>query len=196
MTTVEGDPRVSAFEAFYRAEREHAVRLAWLLTHDAAAAEDIAQDAFAAVYATFDRLDHPAAYLRRSVVNGVYERTRRREREQRRNGLVIVGEAAAVDGPTGGVLDAVATLSIEQRTAVVLRFWAGLRDHEIADAMGIRPGTARSGRGFRSARVGRVRRRGQGDRRAGRGSTRATLLRSADRAPAESGHAVRLRRVT
>lgn len=144
MTTVEGERGVGAFEAFYRAEREHAVRLAWLLTHDAAAAEDIAQDAFAAVYSVFERLDTPAAYLRRSVVNGVYERTRRRQREQRRNGLVIAGDAGSVDGPTGGVLDAVAALSVEQRTAVVLRYWAGLRDHEIADAMGIRPGTARS----------------------------------------------------
>ena len=87
---------------------------------------------------------HPAAYLRRSVINGVYERTRKRQREQRRNGLVIAGELTTVDGPTGGVLDAVAGLPLNQRTAVVLRYWAGLRDREIADAMGIRPGTARS----------------------------------------------------
>ncbi len=98
----------------------------------------------AATYAVFETVDQPAAYMRRCVLNGVYARTRRRERERRRNGLVIAGHAAHVDGPTGGVLDAVAQLSVEQRTAVVLRYWAGLRDHEIADAMGIRPGTARS----------------------------------------------------
>ncbi len=144
MTTVEGERGVGAFEAFYRAQRTDAVRLAWLLTHDAAAAEDIAQDAFAATYAVFETVDQPAAYLRRCVLNGVYARTRRREREQRRNGLMIAGDRSATDGPTGGVLDAVAQLSIDQRTAVVLRYWAGLRDHEIADAMGIRPGTARS----------------------------------------------------
>lgn len=144
MTSVEGDRGVIAFEAFYRDRRAEAVRLAWLLTHDAAAAEDIAHDAFAATYASFASVDDPTAYLRRCVLNGVYQRTRRREREQRRNGLVIAGERPSTDGPTGGVLDAVAQLSIEQRTAVVLRYWAGLRDHEIADAMGIRPGTARS----------------------------------------------------
>ena len=135
---------VTAFEAFYRERRREAVQLAWLLTHDAAAAEDIAQDAFAAVYGVFDTVDNPGGYLRRCVVNGVYERTRRRQREQRRNGLMIAGAMAAIDGPTGGLLDAVAALSVEQRTAVVLRYWAGLRDHEIADAMHIRPGTARS----------------------------------------------------
>ncbi len=144
MTSVDDDRGVSAFETFYRERREEAVRLAWLLTHDAAAAEDVAHDAFTATYAVFDSVDAPAAYLRRCVLNGVYERTRRREREQRRNGLVIAGERPSTDGPTGGVLDAVAHLSIEQRTAVVLRYWAGLRDHEIAEAMGIRPGTARS----------------------------------------------------
>lgn len=145
MTTVEGEAAVDrAFEAFYRERRAEAVKLAWLLTHDPAAAEDIAQDALTAVYGAFDRVDNPAAYLRRSVVNGVYERSRKRQREQRRNGLMIAGESGSVDGPTGGVLDAVAALSIEQRTAVVLRYWSGLRDHEIADAMGIRPGTARS----------------------------------------------------
>lgn len=144
MTSVDDDRGVSAFEAFYRERREEAVRLAWLLTHDAAAAEDVAHDAFAATYAVFDSVDAPAAYLRRCVLNRVYERTRRRQREQRRNGLVIAGDRTSTDGPTGGVLDAVAHLSIEQRTAVVLRYWAGLRDHEIAEAMGIRPGTARS----------------------------------------------------
>ena len=145
MTAVDAEAaRIGAFEAFYRERRAEAVRLAWLLTHDAAAAEDVAQDAFAAVFAVFERVDSPAAYLRRSVINGVYERTRKRQREQRRNGLMIAGELSAVDGPTGGVLDAVAGLPLNQRTAVVLRYWAGLRDHEIADAMGIRPGTARS----------------------------------------------------
>jgi RNA polymerase sigma factor (sigma-70 family) len=57
---------------------------------------------------------------------------------------MIAGDTRAVSGPTGGVADVIAGLPIDQRTAVVLRYWGGLRDHEIADAMGIRPGTARS----------------------------------------------------
>jgi len=123
------------------------VQLAWLLTHDAVAAEDIAHDAFAALLPVFGRVDNPAAYLRRSVVNGVYQRSRSSQRERRRLGLVAAGAATATSGPTGGVADIVARLPIDQRTAVVLRYWEELQHGEIADAMGIRPGTARSARG-------------------------------------------------
>jgi RNA polymerase sigma factor (sigma-70 family) len=137
-------PARNSFEALYQVHRHQAVRLAWLLSHDAALAEDVAQDAFVALYRALDRVDNPAAYLRRSVVNGVYERSRRREREQRRNRLVVAGQQVVSEGPSGGVLDAIAALPIDQRTCIVLRYWADLRDHEIADAMGIRPGTARS----------------------------------------------------
>jgi RNA polymerase sigma factor (sigma-70 family) len=138
------EPSRSSFEALYQAHRVEAVRLAWLLSHDAALAEDVAQDAFVALYRALDRIDNPAAYLRRSVVNGVYERSRRRDREQRRNGLVVAAQQVVYEGPSGGIIDAIATLPIDQRTCIVLRYWADLRDHEIADAMGIRPGTARS----------------------------------------------------
>ena len=143
--SVAGEPAgASTFEELYRAKRAEATRLAWLLTHDAAIAEDVAQDAFLRLYPMFDEVANPAAYLRRSVVNGVYERVRKRERERRREGLVTAAQPAALDGPTGGVLDAIAELSLDQRTAVVLRYWGGLRDQEIAETMNIRPGTARS----------------------------------------------------
>ena len=143
--SVAGEPAgASTFEELYRTRRGEATRLAWLLTHDAAIAEDVAQDAFLRLYVMFDEVANPAVYLRRSVVNGVYERVRKRGRERRREGLVIAGQPTALDGPTGGVLDAIAGLSLDQRTAVVLRYWGGLRDHEIAETMNIRPGTARS----------------------------------------------------
>jgi DNA-directed RNA polymerase specialized sigma24 family protein len=143
--SVAGEPAgASTFEELYRAKRAEATRLAWLLTHDAAIAEDVAHDAFLRLYPLFDQVENPAVYLRRSVVNGVYERVRKRQRERRREGLVIAAQPTALDGPTGGVLDAIAELSLDQRTAVVLRYWAGLRDHEIAETMNIRPGTARS----------------------------------------------------
>ena len=46
----------------------------------------------------------------------------------------LAAQPAALNGPTGGVLDAIGALSLDQRTAVVLRYWGGLRDHEIAEA--------------------------------------------------------------
>jgi RNA polymerase sigma factor (sigma-70 family) len=143
--SVDGEPaRASTFEELYRTKRAEATRLAWLLTHDAAIAEDVAQDAFLGLYPVFDEVANPAAYLRRSVVNGVYERVRKRGRERRREAIVVAAQPTASAEPTEGVLDAIAALSLDQRTAVVLRYWGGLRDHEIAVAMNIRPGTVRS----------------------------------------------------
>jgi DNA-directed RNA polymerase specialized sigma24 family protein len=144
LASVDGERSSEAFADAYREHRREVVQLAWLLTHDRAGAEDLAQDAFASLFDVFDRVDSPAAYLRRTVVNGVYQRSRSRQREQRRNALMIAGDALVVAGPTGGVADVISKLPIDQRTAVVLRYWGGLRDHEIADAMGVRPGTARS----------------------------------------------------
>ena len=143
----------SEFSELYRTQRDSVVQLAWLLSRDRSAAEDVAQDAFVALFHGFAEIENHEAYLRRCVVNGVYERTRRRQRERRRNGLVIAGQASTTDGPTGGVIDLVATLPIDQRTAVVLRYWGGLRDSEIADAMGIRASTARSHLSRASARL-------------------------------------------
>ena len=142
--SVDEERPATAFADVYRAHRRDVVQLAWLLTHDAAASEDLAHDAFASLFEVFERVATPGAYLRRSVVNGVYQRSRRRQREQRRNGLMVAGAVHAVEGPSGGMADAIAKLPIDQRTAVVLRYWGGLRDGEIAEAMNIRPGTARS----------------------------------------------------
>ena len=137
-------PDGSLFETFYLEHRGTAVRLAWLLTHDQVISEDIAQDAFAAVFTRFDGLEQPGAYLRRCVINGVYERSRRLGREQRRNLHASNGQPTSLAGPTGGVLDAVRVLTIKEQTAIVLRYWAGLPDREIADAMDMRAGAVRS----------------------------------------------------
>jgi DNA-directed RNA polymerase specialized sigma24 family protein len=133
-----------SFAAFYAEQQRGAVQLAWLLTHDASASEDIAHDAFAAVFQRFNSLDRPAAYLRTTIINRVYESGRRVGRERRRIELVGAAESSFTDGPTGGLEDVVAKLALKPRTAIVLRYWAGLTDREIAQAMQIRPGTARS----------------------------------------------------
>ncbi len=139
-----GDTTASGFSQFYAQQRHHAIQLAWLLTHDATAAEDIVQDSFAAVFHRFDTLEQPVAYLRRTVVNAVYERSRRSGREQRRLRLVHAGRPEAVDGPTGGLADVIARLPLAERTVVVLRYWADLDHDAIGRAMGLRPSSVRS----------------------------------------------------
>jgi DNA-directed RNA polymerase specialized sigma24 family protein len=63
------DRPADGFEAFYRDTWRDAVRWAAALTGDRAAAEDVAQTAFAAVGDRFGGIDDPTAYLRRCVVN-------------------------------------------------------------------------------------------------------------------------------
>ena len=62
-----GEPR--SFEAFYRSHANWAARLAYLLVGDATAAEDLVQDGFAALNQRWEQVDHPAAYLRTTIVH-------------------------------------------------------------------------------------------------------------------------------
>lgn len=136
------------FAVFYAAERQRAVGLAWLLTRDASAAEDVAHDAFASVFHRFVHLDDPAAYLRRSIVNSVYQRHRGAGREARRLTLIAAALPTTIELATDDsnrvLVDAIAALPLDQRTVVVLRYWSDLDHNSIADVMGVRPGTVRS----------------------------------------------------
>lgn len=138
------DVRGDAFSLFYATAHRSAVQLAWLLTHDRAACEDVVHDAFLSLYPRFDSVQNPTAYVRASIVNGVRQRGRQAGRERARAELVAVTDVESTAGPSGGLLDAVANLSVRSRTAIVLRYWAGLSDAEIAEAMNIRPGSVRS----------------------------------------------------
>ena len=131
------------FAAFYRAAYPWAKRLAHLLLGGSADAEDVVQDAFAHVHARYTSVLVPEAYLRTSVVDGCRQLHRRRAREDRRIRLVADHGERIIDVPDP-LLDAVATLPLSQRAAVVLRYWADLPDDEIAAAIGVRPATVRS----------------------------------------------------
>ena len=56
------------FEIFYRDEYAAAARLAYLLCGTQMISDDIVQDSFLAMEKHFSGLDHPAAYLRTTVV--------------------------------------------------------------------------------------------------------------------------------
>lgn len=126
----------------FRAEHRGLLRLATLLVGSTAQAEEIVQDAFAVVGERWPTLDNPGAYLRATVVNGGRMVLRRRETEQR----YAPPATAPIDAPTELVELRVAldTLPERARTAIVLRYFAGLRDAEIADVLDCRVGTVRS----------------------------------------------------
>ncbi len=94
------------------------------------------------------RADDPWAYVRRSVVNGYTDWWRRRPwREQPTERLPE--PAGHPDLATGvedrdALLLALAELTRRERAVVVLRYYQDLSEAQIADALGIAPGTVKS----------------------------------------------------
>ena len=129
--------------ALYRLHYPALVRLAALLIPDLATAEDIVQDAFAAVHGRWHvqpDTDAALAYLRWSVVH----RSRsvpplEAGRGYRRAGLGRHGRAgpAVSAEPGAAVMSALRALSARQREVVVLRYFADLPEAEIAAATGM-----------------------------------------------------------
>src|SRR4051794_19067942 len=130
----------SSFDDLYRERFAPMVRLAFVLVDTQEEAEEVVQDAFAALLTRYRRVDNPDAYLRRSVLNGARQVLRRR-RIVRRQPEARTEAAALV---YNHVLDAVRRLPHRQRAAIVLRFEMQLSDAEIARALRMPIGTAKS----------------------------------------------------
>jgi len=132
------------FADFYVEAYPGAVRLAWLLTHDHAAAEDAVQDAFVRLRPRVASVSHRVAYLWTAVVDGCRARARSADRgDAGRRGLRMVTEVSSIDEPPP-LLEVIGRLPYEQRAVLVLRYWADLRDAEIAEIVGVRLATVRS----------------------------------------------------
>jgi RNA polymerase sigma-70 factor (sigma-E family) len=136
-------PGGDSFGAFYRREYDQAVRLAWLLTGSQPVAEDVVQDAMAAVYRAFGRVESPNAYLRRAVVNTARS-WHRDERRLRERVTLLARERSALEPGDAELLDAIGRLPYRQRVVIVARYWGGWSEAEIAQSLGCRPGTVKS----------------------------------------------------
>ena len=145
------EPREGSLEDRYVRHAPEALRLAYLLTSDAALAEDITQEAFIRVAGRFRHLRTPDsfdAYLRRTVVNLCMSHHRRRRVEraylEREGGRQV----RAVDPPDVAGRDelrrALAALPMRQRAAVVLRYYDDLPEQRVAEILGCSVPAARS----------------------------------------------------
>ena len=142
----------AAVTELYGAHYRSLVRLAVLLVHDTATAEEVVQDSFVAMHAGVHRLrDNGKAlsYLRAAVVN--------RSRSVLRHRVVVDRNAPrpAPDMPSAehgalallersAVVAALRRLPDRQREAVVLRYYGDLSEAQIAATMGITPGAVKS----------------------------------------------------
>lgn len=124
-------------------------RLAFSVTGSAAAADDVAQEAFERAFRglpDFNGRSSFRTWLSRIVLNQAIDFARRQSRLQPL-------EAAETPSPEWSdddavrdrdLFDAVLALPLERRTAIVLRYWARHTPPEIAEILGLPLGTVHS----------------------------------------------------
>lgn len=128
------------------------VRLATLLLRNHALAEEAVQDAFVALHARCRKRGAPkqtVAYLRRSVINNVRSVQRRwvvaaKSPDDRPPDMPSAESSALRSATSTAVVDALRILPDRQRETLVLRYYAGLSEAEIAAAMGVSRGAVKS----------------------------------------------------
>ncbi|MFD9126482.1 SigE family RNA polymerase sigma factor [Kitasatospora sp. NPDC059571] len=145
------DEASTEFHAFFERHHSELARLAYLLTGEPDAADDLAADAMLALWHRWDRVrraDHPLAYARGVVANLARGRVRSAVRERRRVLLFWQHRTDRVDNPdVASVVDvrsALARLPLRKRACVVLRHAFDLSEKDTALALGISVGTVKS----------------------------------------------------
>jgi RNA polymerase sigma-70 factor (sigma-E family) len=140
-----------ALAAMYGDHYRCLVRLALLLVQDLTTAEDVVQDSFVAMHTTWHRLqdsDNAVAYLRRSVVNRSRSAPRHRTVIERNASPAGGGIPRAEPGALASlehatVAGALRSLPARQREALVLRYYGGLPEAQVAGAMGVSEGAVK-----------------------------------------------------
>jgi RNA polymerase sigma-70 factor (ECF subfamily) len=143
--------RRAAFAVLVDRQLARAYRLAGVILGDATDAEDATHDAFVAAWRAYGGLrdaNRFEAWFGRILVNVCRDRLRRQKRIRVVN-LDVANALGAGDTVRATddrlVLDrAFAQLSPDQRVVVALRYWADLSVDDIADRVGVPPGTVKS----------------------------------------------------
>jgi RNA polymerase sigma-70 factor (sigma-E family) len=138
------------FAEFVRDRYPALVRHGAILTGDPGHGEDLAQEALVKTYRAWRRLHpdgNPEAYTRRVMVRAAWRAGRRLwRREVPTQEPPDRAGADPYDGTDTAhlVLRALRTLPAQQRVVLVLRYWRGLSEQEIAAELGCSVGTVKS----------------------------------------------------
>lgn len=138
------------FESWLVARQGALHRLAHLLVDDPHTAQDLVQVSLARLYVAWDKLEDRSradGYARMILINQHRSTWRRsyRRHEVTTNHLPEVAVLDVVDdGTKSYVWRYVQSLAPRQRAVIVLRFYEGLTEREVADALGIAVGTVKS----------------------------------------------------
>jgi RNA polymerase sigma-70 factor (sigma-E family) len=141
-----------AFEAFVAESGDGLLRIAFLLTSDRQRAEDLTQRTLERLAARWSRVGNPMAFSRRTLHNLVIDDARaaaRRPREHSYTEDHDTDHQAAQDSFAAvelrpALLLALETLTLQQRSIVVLRYLDDRSEAEVAAALGVSVGTVKS----------------------------------------------------
>jgi RNA polymerase sigma-70 factor (sigma-E family) len=138
------------FAGFVSADATRLMRIAYLLTGDREAAEDLLQETLERVYVAWPRVDNPFAYARAALASRAASRWRDRAR-RREAPLTEAADVAHARGDDSEriaqrdeLVRALTRLGPRQRAAVVLRYLEDLSEAETAAALGCSVGTVKS----------------------------------------------------
>lgn len=140
----------TSFERYVAARGAALVRFAILLTGDDHRAEDLVQEVLARAYlrwSVIGRTDVPDLYLRRMLVNASRSWWRRRSNRElpveQPADVPATGDLGVESAERDAMWRLVARLPHRQRAVLVLRYYAGMSDTEIAAVLGCSAGTVR-----------------------------------------------------
>jgi RNA polymerase sigma-70 factor (sigma-E family) len=144
--------QVRAFEAFVGDCGDALFRVAILLTNDRSAAEDLYQDTLHRVASRWGRVDNPKAFSRKVMHNlaiDEHRRSARRPRQEHLNeghdrGDVLAGDSHEAVELRAPLLRALDTLTAQQRTVVVLRYFEDRSEADVAALLDVSPGTVKT----------------------------------------------------
>jgi RNA polymerase sigma-70 factor (ECF subfamily) len=142
----------SDLEALFRKHWPNAYRAAYLVVHDSAAAEDIAQESFLSALRSLDRFDRRRPFgpwLHRIVVNRAIDWARARALRREVGGdalepLAGLAASSVLPGKSEHLALQLAALPPDQRAVIVLRYLLDYTPGEIASLLDLPRGTVNS----------------------------------------------------
>jgi RNA polymerase sigma-70 factor (sigma-E family) len=134
------------FDAYVRTRCAELRQLAFLLTGDWAAAEDAVQTALIRCERRWTGIGEQQqhAYVRKAVVNATNTWRIRRRQHAPLSDLESVASRDADSDSRLTVLAALRRLPLAQRQVLVLRYYEGMSEADIATALGVSAGTVKS----------------------------------------------------
>jgi RNA polymerase sigma-70 factor (sigma-E family) len=137
------------FEAFAVARGGALYRTAWLLTGDEQLSQDLVQDCLARIYVHWrkvSRMDHPAAYARRVLINAHVSHRRLKRNRELPSDLTPPDQAGRGDDPELRLtlLAGLDQLDGADRAVLVLRYWEDLDVQTTAGLLGMSTANVRT----------------------------------------------------